>query len=256
MISIGIDAGSRATKIVVIDRDERQIVAKGAVSQNVHSEEIAMQLLESLLAERKIDRKDVQGCVATGYSRNSIAYADKTITEITCHGKGVFTSLPEARTIVEIGGQDSKVLHLSDDGSVQDFSMNDRCAAGTGRFLEVVAERLNVKLEDLGDLAKRSTKPASISSMCIVFAETEIIGLLASGTPPEDIVAGVQNAITTRVASMMGRNLREPVVFTGGVAQVPGMGAALEKAIKKPVRIHPLAQYTGALGAALLAAAL
>ncbi len=256
MISIGIDAGSRATKIVAISRQERRILAKGIISQTVHSEEIAMRLLEDVLTGNGYSKNDIAGCVATGYSRNSISVADKTVTEITCHGKGVFTSVPEARTVVEIGGQDSKVLHLADDGSVQDFSMNDRCAAGTGRFLEVVAERLNVELGELGELAKKSTKPAAISSMCIVFAETEIIGLLASGTPREDIVAGVQNAITTRVASMMGRNLREPVVFTGGVAEVPGMGAALEKAIKKPVQIHPLAQYTGALGAALLAAAL
>jgi len=256
MVSIGIDAGSRATKIVAVRRDDGSIVAKGAAPQSPQCEESAMRLLAKILEESKIPSEDIHGCVATGYARNSISCADKTFTEITCHGRGVFSSRHDARTIVEIGGQDSKVLHLADDGSVQDFTMNDRCAAGTGRFLEVVADRLNVKLEDLGRLAQKSVRPAPISSMCIVFAETEIIGLLASGTSPEDVVAGVQNAVATRVASMMGRNLREPVIFTGGVAEIPGMDAALEKAIKKPVQVHPLAQYTGALGAALIAASL
>jgi predicted CoA-substrate-specific enzyme activase len=253
MIFAGIDAGSRATKIVLIDGDDYSIVAKGIRPQNVHSDEVAQSLLNELIDESRISDSDIKGCVATGYSRNIITRADSTITEITCHGCGVHHLVPEARTIVEIGGQDSKVLHLSENGSVFDFSMNDRCAAGTGRFLEVVADRLHVDLHELGALAAKSEKPAVISSMCIVFAETEIIGLLAAGAEPANIVAGVQNAVTTRVASMMGRNVVAPVVFTGGVAMVTGMDAALERSVKKPIAICPDAQYTGALGAALMA---
>jgi predicted CoA-substrate-specific enzyme activase len=131
--------------------------------------------------------------------------------------------------------------------------MNDRCAAGTGRFLEVLATRLSVKLSGLGELADRSRRPATISSMCVVFAETEIIGLLASGVASEDIVAGVQAAIATRVVAMAGRNLPEPIVFTGGVALVPGMQAALESALGRPVVVAPEPQLTCALGAAILA---
>jgi (R)-2-hydroxyacyl-CoA dehydratese activating ATPase len=153
-----------------------------------------------------------------------------------------------------VGGQDSKLLRLSADGSVGDFIMNDRCAAGTGRFLEVLATRLGVRLAQLGQLAAQSRKTALISSMCIVFAETEIIGLLASGTLPEDIVAGVQAALAARVVGMSGKNLAQPIVFTGGVAMVPGMEAALSSALGHPVQIAPRPQLTGALGAAILAA--
>jgi len=161
--------------------------------------------------------------------------------------------LPEVRTIIDIGGQDSKLMRLNSDGSVTDFVMNDRCAAGTGHFLEVLATRLGVRLACLGEMAGKSRKPAIISSMCVVFAETEIIGLLASGATPEDIVAGVQGSIATRVAAMVGRNMTLPVVFTGGVAMVPGMDAALAAALGNPVIVAPRPQLTGALGAAILA---
>ena len=162
--------------------------------------------------------------------------------------------MPEARTVVDIGGQDSKVLRLEVGGRVRDFVMNDRCAAGTGRFLEVVASRLGVRLGDLGEMSVRSDKAAAISSMCVVFAETEIIGLMASGETPENIVAGVQMSITSRISSMAGRDIVEPVIFTGGGALIPGMDKALEKAIDRKVVISREPQLTGALGAAILAA--
>jgi predicted CoA-substrate-specific enzyme activase len=157
-------------------------------------------------------------------------------------------------TIIEIGGQDSKLIRMDAKGAVRDFAMNDRCAAGTGRFLEIVAGRLDLSLSKLGEVAARSRKPAAISSMCAVFAETEIVGLLASGVPPEDIIAGVQLSIAKRVVAMAGRSVEEPVVFTGGVALVPGMADALRQALQKPVSIAPHPQFTGALGAAILAA--
>jgi predicted CoA-substrate-specific enzyme activase len=176
------------------------------------------------------------------------------VTEITCQARGVRGRAPAARTVVDIGGQDSKLLCLDANGRVRDFVMNDRCAAGTGRFLEVVAERLGVGLEELGSLAGGAGRPAPISSMCVVFAETEIIGLLASGEEPGNIVAGVQGSMVSRIASMAGSGVAEPVVFTGGVALVPGMKEALESALGRPVNIAAEAWMTCALGAALCAA--
>jgi len=142
---------------------------------------------------------------------------------------------------------------LDSDGKVRDFAMNDRCAAGTGRFLEVVAERLGVKIESLGKMAAKSRRPAAISSMCVVFAETEIIGLLACGAAGEDIVAGVQAAIASRIITMAGRNINPPIIFTGGVALVSGMDTALQSALGQSVTVSPDPQMTGALGAAILA---
>ena len=254
MIVAGIDAGSRAVKIVLMDAGRAETLAAGVCDQGVQQDRTASELFADLLRQKGLQREDVRRVVATGYARNLVAEADTTITEITCHGRGVHHCHPEARTVVEIGGQDSKLLHLRDDGRMRDFSMNDRCAAGTGRFLEVVADRLGADLADLGAMAADSRHPATVSSMCVVFAETEIIGLLAGGARPEDIVAGVQAAIATRVAAMAGRNIRPPIVFTGGVALVSGMDRALSEALGQPATTARQPQMTGALGAALLAA--
>ncbi len=255
MICAGIDAGSRAIKIVLLNTDTREVLASGTMDQGIEQEALALRLFERLLEEAGVKRSAVSNIVATGYGRNIVGFAQTTITEITCHARGVRHLVDDAMTIVEIGGQDSKLIRLDAGGSVRDFAMNDRCAAGTGRFLEVVAERLGVRLEDLGGIAERSRKPAAISSMCVVFAETEIIGLLASGAQREDIVAGVQAAIAARVAAMAGRLLEPPVIFTGGVALIPGMDAALRSALGHPVAVAPDPMMTGALGAAILAAA-
>lgn len=254
MICAGIDGGSRAIKIVLIDATTHQVLAAGRRDQGVQHDQIASELFDELLRTHNLHRQDVQRTIATGYTRNRIRLADTTVTEITCHAIGTRHQVPKAMTIVEIGGQDSKLLRLDSNGSVRDFAMNDRCAAGTGRFLEVVASRLDTTLEALGDLASRSHNPAPISSTCVVFAESEIIGLLASGVPREDIAAGVQSAIAQRITTMAGRDLDDPLVFTGGVALVPGMRQALESALNHPITLAPSPQLTGALGAALLAA--
>jgi len=255
MVSVGVDAGSRAIKIVLFDVDSREVVASGIVAQGVQCNDLANDLLRDLIERSGLGTGDIHRVIATGYARNMIDFADTTVTEITCHARGVYHVAPDAATVVEIGGQDSKLLRLGRNGGVRDFSMNDRCAAGTGRFLEVVADRLGVVLDQLGPMAARSQTPASISSTCIVFAETEIIGLLSTGISPDDIVAGVQNSIATRIAAMAGRKVAAPVVFTGGVAIVPGMDRALESALGRPVSIAPNPQFTGALGAAIIAAA-
>jgi predicted CoA-substrate-specific enzyme activase len=253
LIAAGIDAGSRALKIVLLDSRTLGIVASGIMDQGIKQDALARQLFEKLLEDGGVSRDDVSGIVATGYGRDIVSFADTTITEITCHARGVRMLVPDAMTIIDIGGQDSKLTRLDADGAVRDFVMNDRCAAGTGSFLEVVASRLNVELQALGEMVRRSRKRAAISSMCVVFAETEILGLLAAGTSPDDIVAGVLGAIATRVSSMAGRNIQPPVIFTGGVALIPGMAAALQSVLGHPVSVAPSPQMTGALGAAILA---
>lgn len=253
MICAGIDAGSRTLKVVLIAPDGDRIVAAGVRDQGIDQDALASQLLQELLDQEQLRRADIGAIVATGYGRRLIHLADTTVTEVTCQAWGVRRRVPDAHAVIDIGGQDSKVLRLKPDGGVADFVMNDRCAAGTGRFLEVMATQLGVKLSALGTLADHSRQAATISSMCVVFAETEIIGLLASGVPAEDIVAGVQAAVAARVAAMAGRNLPDPIVFTGGVALVPGMQTALEAALGRPVAVAPDPQLTCALGAAILA---
>ena len=253
MIYAGIDAGSRTIKIVLIDSGSMQVLAKGLTDQGIEQDRLTSELFESVLKDNGINKEDVVAIVATGYGRNAVSIADTAITEITCQAVGVHRLVPEAMTVIDIGGQDSKLMRLDRGGKVRDFAMNDRCAAGTGRFLEVVAGRLGVELDSLGRMAAKSRSPAAISSMCVVFAETEITGLLASGTACEDIVAGVQKAIANRIIAMAGRNVDLPIIFTGGVAMIPGMDKALQSALGKGVTVSPDPQMTGALGAAILA---
>ena len=250
----GIDAGSRTIKVVLLDSRTHAVLAADVVDQGVEQNALAQNLLDRLLERIGRDRRALRSLVATGYGRRMLRGADAAITEITCQANGVHHLLPTTRTIIDIGGQDSKLVRLSAEGTVADFVMNDRCAAGTGRFLEVVATQLGVRLAELGERAGASHRAALISSMCVVFAETEIVGLLASGAAVEDIAAGVQAAIAARVVAMSGGDLPDPVVLTGGVALVPGMADALERALGRPVALAPQPQMTAALGAALLAA--
>jgi len=250
----GIDSGSRTIKAVVVDGGDLRVLASGVADQGVRQCALASKLLDSVLKNAGINRRGIRRIVATGYGRDALPFADMTITEITCHARGVHHQRADARTVIDIGGQDSKLLRLDAGGKVRDFVMNDRCAAGTGRFLEVVAARLGVGLSALGKLAGRSKKATAISDTCVVFAETEIIGLLASGETPANIAAGVQVSLATRIASMAGRSRGDPIVFTGGVALVPGMAEVLESALGHPVQVARHPQFTGALGAAILAA--
>ena len=254
MICAGIDAGSRATKVVLFDSEQARIIGSGLADQGVEQHRLAAELFERTCGDAQLDRGAVGPVVATGYGRNAVRFADTTITEITCHACGVHQVAPEARSVVEIGGQDSKVIRLEDGGRVRDFAMNDRCAAGTGRFLEMLAARLGLDWSALSELSQQSRQPALISNTCVVFAETEIIGLLAEGVAATDIAAGVQKAIATRVTAMAGRALEPPVYFTGGVALQAGMVRALEEALACPIQVASQPQYTGAVGAAILAA--
>ncbi len=254
MIVAGIDGGSRTLKGVLLEAETGRVLAKAVRDQGVEHDRLAAELLEGLAGDAGLGRGDVAAVTATGYARNLISFADFRITEISCHAAGVVRLFPEAKSIVEIGGQDSKVIRLGPGGRVLDFAMNDRCAAGTGRFLEMTAVKLEAGLEDLGGLARAARSPSPISSMCAVFAETEIIGLLASGASREDIAAGVEEAMARRVVAMAGKRLEPPLVFTGGVARVGGFREALEKVLGFPVQVPEEPVLTGALGAALLGA--
>jgi (R)-2-hydroxyacyl-CoA dehydratese activating ATPase len=253
MITAGVDAGSRMIKAVIWDARNRRLLGTAAADQGVDQGTLARRVYESALAEAGLPASKVEGVIATGYGRDNVAFARSTVTEITCHARSVRENHPGVRTVVDIGGQDSKVIRLDADGKVRDFVMNDRCAAGTGRFLEVVAQRLGVAVEALGPLAGRSRSPVAIASMCVVFAETEIIGLLAQRAKPADIAAGVQVSICTRVAAMAGNKALEPVVMTGGVALIPGMKERLAEILGVKIRVALNPRFTGAWGAAMLA---
>ncbi len=250
----GIDAGSRTIKAVLYDAEGGQMITQGACDQGLKQSELASALLLDLLEQQHLVPADLLYTVATGYGRNAIAQASETRTEISCHALGVRALMPDVRTIIDIGGQDSKLIRLDDNGKMTDFVMNDRCAAGTGRFLEVVAERLQLPLHEIGRIKGGNVVPVTISSMCVVFAETEIVSLMASGIPAADIAAGVRKAIAARVATMAGRSLASPVALTGGVALLEGMAGALADVLGVAVTVPPHPRFTGALGAALLAA--
>ena len=253
MYSVGIDIGALTVKAVVLD-EQKEVVASGLVRSRHNSCQVATQLVESLLAEKGIAHDEIGYTVVTGYGRVTYDAANKEISEITCHARGAIHLFPHARTVIDIGGQDSKVIRVHPQGYVTDFAMNDKCAAGTGRFLEVMAEALEVGVEELGPLSQQSQRPVTISSTCTVFAESEVIAHMSRGTPKADIVAGIHAAIASRVAGLAGQvGLEEEVVMTGGVAKNIGVVKALENQIGLPIHLPPEPQLVGALGAALLA---
>lgn len=250
MIGIGIDIGSVATKGIIIDRE---IKGKAMVATGWSPREAGQAVIKQLLDISGIDHHEVEHIYVTGYGRVAFAEADKTITEIKCHARGIAELYPQVRTIIDIGGQDSKVIRIGNNGQVMDFAMNDKCAAGTGRFLQVMATALGLDVSELGD-AEEPAQLLSISSMCTVFAESEIIGLLARGNPKGGIIAGLHQSVGKRVGAMARRmGIKEEVAFTGGVAINRGVQRALEAELGLPVIVSDVCQYTGALGAALLA---
>ncbi|NLB52412.1 MAG: 2-hydroxyglutaryl-CoA dehydratase, partial [Syntrophomonadaceae bacterium] len=201
-----------------------------------------------------IERSDISKLVVTGYGRMTFPDADEQISEITCHAKGVHFLVPNARTIIDIGGQDAKVIKLDNQGYVSNFVMNEKCAAGTGRFLEVMARVLEIDVSRLGELGEQAENIVPISSTCTVFAESEVISQLAAGKHIPDIVAGIHQSVARRVAGLTGRvGLTPQVVMTGGVAKNIGVVKAMEKELKVPIIVAPRSQLTGALGAALIA---
>lgn len=249
----GVDIGSLTAKTVIVDGN-RRILAHHIVSGGIVDAEAALTSLNNALRSAGLTRADLGGIVTTGYGRDLVRFGDRSITEISCHARGAHVFFPVARTLIDIGGQDSKAIAFEGSGVVRDFVMNDKCAAGTGRFLEVMARALRVELEEMGALGLQSHSPAHVSSMCTVFAESEIISLVAHGCPKVDIIAGVHESIGRRMVSMVKRvGLRQQVVMTGGVAKNAGVVRVLEKLLGTSILIPPEPQAVGALGAALFA---
>ncbi len=252
MRTIGIDIGSTTTKIAVLEDD--RLLHTGIVPSGYNIEKTWRKLLDATLERLRLKKNGFDRLVSTGYGRNAVDIADRKITEIMCHAAGINYSLPGTRSVIDIGGQDSKFIQLGPNGEVVDFKMNDKCAAGTGRFLEVMARALELDLDDFGHRSLVAGRAAKISSMCTVFAESEVISLIARGEKRENIIAGIHEAIANRVVSMMGRTgTVAPLAMTGGVARNRGIVYALEKKLGQKITIPKTAQVNGAVGAAWLA---
>jgi predicted CoA-substrate-specific enzyme activase len=250
---LGVDIGSLTVKAVVIDTSQH-LQARGVAPAGYGGQEAAEALVETVLHEANLFSNSVAHTVVTGYGRVRFAQADSEISEISCHARGAYHLCSSAHTVIDIGGQDSKAIRLDDAGRVVDFAMNDKCAAGTGRFLEVMASALVVSLEELGSLALVSKHPVSISSTCTVFAESEAVSHIARGATKEDVAAGLHLAIAGRVLGLAARLHIEPaVVLSGGVALNVGVVSALEKLSGWRITVTEDPQCVGALGAALFA---
>lgn len=249
---LGIDIGSSSSKAVVID--EQKTIAAVSVLNLGTGSNAGDQVFEDALRQAGIEREDLKYVVATGYGRIHFRSADKQITEITCHAKGAAFLAEDVRTIIDIGGQDAKVIKIGSGGQVVNFVMNEKCAAGTGRFLEVMARVLGCGIDELSDLAQQSTKEVPISSMCTVFAESEVISRLSEGEKREDVARGAHRAIAKRVVGMVGRVGFEPkVLMTGGVALNQDMVRTLSDEMETEIEVAPCSQAVGAVGAAVLA---
>ncbi len=248
MYSVGIDSGSVATKGVLFDGSNiiKKIIIPTGWSPKCASFEVYNKLTKD------IEKSDIKKVIGTGYGRVSMDFVDKKVTEITCHAKGIHFLNNNIKTILDIGGQDSKVINLDNDGNVSNFIMNDKCAAGTGRFLQVTSNLLGTDVDSIDDLAK-GAKPEIISSMCTVFAESEIISLLAKSVSKESIAAGILQSIANRSKSMLSRiDILDEIAFTGGVAKCSVLVNMIEESLNKKIYIAEDTQIIGALGAAII----
>ncbi|MBI4716954.1 MAG: 2-hydroxyglutaryl-CoA dehydratase [Planctomycetes bacterium] len=249
----GIDVGSTQTKAVLVDT-ARAIVAHALIDTGANVKRAGQRALDALIAHAGVGREDIKYVVGTGYGRYKIEAGDAQVTEISCHARGAHLLFPSTRTVIDMGGQDTKAIKVGADGDVVDFCMNDKCAAGTGRFLAGAADVLGLALDDIGELSLRATKPVRMTSVCTVFVESDILSHLAHNKKVEDILAGVHEAIASRTMGLVRRVGVEPeVTFTGGVARNIGMVRALEAKLGTTLNRSAESHFTGALGAALFA---
>ena len=251
MKTVGIDIGSNTTKAALME--DGKLIATRIISTGYNAKKAGEKVFEEILSAAGLSESQIDGIIATGYGRNSVERAHRKITEITCHAAGVHYTDPEICSIIDIGGQDSKSIVIDEKGAVKDFAMNDKCAAGTGRFLEVMARALEVDLDAFGDISLTAQNPARISSLCTVFAESEVITLISKGEVRENIIAGIHESVAARVAAMANRiGVRAPLMMTGGVANNIGVVRALEDKLGLDIRVSETAQVNGAIGAAFL----
>jgi len=250
MLTVGIDIGSMSTKAVIFNG---QSYYKAIAPTGWSPRQAAEQVFNDLLQQAGYSPEQIDFIVATGYGRVSIDFADRVVTEITCHARGAAYLVPGTDLVIDIGGQDSKVIRINEQGQVLDFAMNDKCAAGTGRFLQVIAAALGVDVSELAALSVGKT-PLTLNSMCTVFAESEVISLISQGKEKGEIIAGLHQSIARRIASMVQRmGSLNRITFTGGVARNEGVRKSLEQQIGVPVLVPEDCQMAGAIGAALLA---
>ena len=253
MLFAGIDIGSQSTDVVIIDENKKIVSYSIVPSGAVHSD-ASLRAFNVACQQANCKIEDIDYIVSTGYGRKNVSFAQKNITEITCHVKGTFFLNPNIRTILDIGGQDSKVIKVSSDGNVLDFIMNEKCAAGTGRFLETIARVLDVDLEDMGPKALESKKSVKLSSTCTVFAESEVISKIAEGAEIEDILNGVHESISDRAIAMLQKlGIEDTIAMTGGVAKNVGVVSSISKKLKTDIYVPNEPQIIGALGAAIFA---
>lgn len=248
MYSIGVDASSTYTKGVLFDGKNivKKIIIETGSSPKIASNKVYKYLIEG------IDKLEIKKVVGTGYGRVSMDFIDKKVTEITCHAKGVFFLNSNIRTILDIGGQDIKVININELGNVENFLMNDKCAAGTGKFLEITSNKLGSDIHNINELAK-GAEPENISSMCTVFAESEIVSLLARDIPKQKIAAGIIKSISNKGVSLLNKaEIKEDLAFTGGLASINELVKMLEEDLNKKIFIPKDSQIVGALGAAII----
>jgi (R)-2-hydroxyacyl-CoA dehydratese activating ATPase len=249
----GIDVGSTQSKAVLLDA-AHDIVARTLIDTGANVKRAGQRTLDNLIETAGIAREDVGFVVGTGYGRYKIEAGDAQVTEISCHARGAHMLFPGTRTVIDMGGQDTKAIKISPDGGVVDFCMNDKCAAGTGRFLAGAAEVLGLTLDEIGEISLKGTKPIRLTSVCTVFVESDILSHLAQKKKVEDILAGVHQAIASRTIGLVRRTgVEQEVTFTGGVARNIGMVRALEGKLGIQINTSAESQFTGAIGAALFA---
>jgi predicted CoA-substrate-specific enzyme activase len=251
-LGIGLDVGSTTTKAVLVDA-KNHVLASFLIATGASAHKAAQRCLDEVAVQSSRPLHGVR-TVSTGYGRKQVDFAQESVTEITCHAVGIHALNPAIRTVVDVGGQDSKVIRLGSGGRPTDFELNDKCSAGTGRFLEVMARVLEVPIGDLGALALRAKSPCPISSTCTVFAESEVVGRIGAGDAPTDIAAGVHKAMAAKIAALCQRvGVTPPVAVTGGVALNPAFRHYLSLQLGVELWLPSQPQLTGALGAALLA---
>lgn len=249
----GVDVGSTQAKAVILD-GEASVVAEALLDVEMNMGTAAQQVFDQVVLHAGLAPEAIAYTVATGYGRYRVTFGDSQVTEITCHARGATAEFPNTRTVLDIGGQDTKAIRIGASGEVTDFAMNDKCAAGTGRFLGAASFALEIPLAELGPLALEAVAPVKITTTCTVFAESEIIGHLAKGHRPADVLAGMHHAIATRCASLVRRvGLAPEVTFTGGVSRNLAMVKLLSEVLDTPINVSARGHFMGAQGAALFA---